>query len=326
MGRPLNKKYFGNRNVGSLSTHADDGIGGEGIASVTWASLGTFRTTPVGLALPAPTLPGGVQATMSFQYQVIAVSTGAGITGLELGDKFAAPSVTTGLIATVVNISGANAVFAIDAGNGGSAGDAFASIPGGTTVGVTLAKISGSGSATTFQADLDLHITDIAITEAGSGYNGSETFTVTVGAGDPPAGVIVLTTDSGPAGSATNQENAIIIRAKTTTGGTVQVGDIIKQVNDRAYKIKTADGTKQKCLLVESNTPAVGEAYIKATDANGNTYFVTKLTSRTATVVQWTQNGTNAWLFVPAMGTDGARAKWTFSGTPADDQVTIENA
>ena len=35
MGRPLNKKYFGNRNIGSTSTTADNGIGGEGVESVT---------------------------------------------------------------------------------------------------------------------------------------------------------------------------------------------------------------------------------------------------------------------------------------------------
>ena len=34
MGRPLNKKYFGNRNVGSTSTTADDNIGGEGIETL----------------------------------------------------------------------------------------------------------------------------------------------------------------------------------------------------------------------------------------------------------------------------------------------------
>ena len=35
MGRPLNKKYFGNRNIGSTSTTTDDGIGGEGLAAYT---------------------------------------------------------------------------------------------------------------------------------------------------------------------------------------------------------------------------------------------------------------------------------------------------
>ena len=49
MGRPLNKKYFGNRNIGSASTTADNGIGGQAVASI--AVTGTFSIS-VNLVLP----------------------------------------------------------------------------------------------------------------------------------------------------------------------------------------------------------------------------------------------------------------------------------
>lgn len=62
MGRPLNKRFFGNRNIGTTGT-ADNGIGGEGLASITIGtndSAGYAANDP--LIISAPQLPGGVQA------------------------------------------------------------------------------------------------------------------------------------------------------------------------------------------------------------------------------------------------------------------------
>ena len=56
MGRPLNKKYFGNRNIGSTAT-TDNGIGGEGVASVTIA--GTNNNY---IAVPTATFANNVVA------------------------------------------------------------------------------------------------------------------------------------------------------------------------------------------------------------------------------------------------------------------------
>jgi hypothetical protein len=79
-------------------------------------------------------------------------------------------------------------------------------------------------------------------------------------------------------------ENAIVIRAKTTIGGTSQTGDIVKQEASRRYKVTTADGTAF-CRLVADDTPAVNEGYIIATSAAGGTYYVIKLTAHRATLV-----------------------------------------
>jgi hypothetical protein len=46
MGRPIPKKYFGNRNVGSASTTADNGLGGKQVASVTLGTLGSYTVRP----------------------------------------------------------------------------------------------------------------------------------------------------------------------------------------------------------------------------------------------------------------------------------------
>lgn len=63
MGRPLNKKYFGNRNLGTNGT-SDDNIGGEGVDSVTITNGGSnYSSATTTVTFSAPELPGGVTAT-----------------------------------------------------------------------------------------------------------------------------------------------------------------------------------------------------------------------------------------------------------------------
>lgn len=63
MGRPLNKKYFG--------LAANEGIGGESVASVVIAGGGTLYSGGATASFSAPQLPGGVTATAN-----ITVTTG----------------------------------------------------------------------------------------------------------------------------------------------------------------------------------------------------------------------------------------------------------
>jgi len=88
MGRPLNKKYFGNRNIGGTGTTDDYGIGGEGLASISVATAGsfvvnnTYQNFPL-LTIGAPTLPTGILATADvvFELNTVAISTaGSGYT------------------------------------------------------------------------------------------------------------------------------------------------------------------------------------------------------------------------------------------------------
>ena len=64
MGRPLNKKYFGNRNTG-VSSPTDDGLGGEGVASVTLGGTNNSSgfTNGASVTFSAPQEPNGVTAT-----------------------------------------------------------------------------------------------------------------------------------------------------------------------------------------------------------------------------------------------------------------------
>jgi hypothetical protein len=149
MGRPLNKKFFGNRNIGSTSTAADDGIGGQGVASVTlggtWTGF-TLATTTV--TFSAPELPGGVTATGT------ATIVGDEITGIVITEKgsgyTSAPTVTIEDSDAGAEVEGtATAVLTVDTGAPGSATNQenaisiTAWVPGTNDAG----RISGNGTS-----------------------------------------------------------------------------------------------------------------------------------------------------------------------------------
>jgi hypothetical protein len=121
MGRPLHKKFFGNRNIGSTSTTADDGIGGQGVASVTisgvWADFTQATST---VTFSAPQLPGGVTATGT-----VTITAGApvSVTITEQGSGYtSAPTVTIAdSDAGAETIGTATAVLTVDTGAPGSA-------------------------------------------------------------------------------------------------------------------------------------------------------------------------------------------------------------
>jgi hypothetical protein len=159
-------------------------------------------------------------------------------------------------------------------------------------------------------------ITEITVTEKGSGYTSVPTVTESVGGVQGTLTfTAVLTTDSGNVGSATNQENAITPYAKTTSGGTSKLADIIRQVGARRFKVKTADGTAI-CALKGSAVSAVGEMTITAVDSAGGTYFVTKITARKVTVTRGT--GTQF--------ATGASVPWSFSAPTVNQTLQVANA
>lgn len=306
MGRPLNKKYFGNRNTGSASTADDDGIGGGFVASVTLTggSLGAYTTRPtVTFSAPDKAALDAVTATGTVTSEALsAVATVAG-NGYNVGDLL---TVTT---------AGGTAVFEV------------ATLDGGAGSGVATVTVSDAGSFTTLAAgaqattndgsgddNATLTITyqaqEVVITEPGSGYtdatDAAPTFTQSV------AGTTVLGVDSGVPYATGNQENAVVMTA-FLTGGSALTVDVIKQVSTDRYRV--TDGTRTGIVqLKASAVSAAGEASIVATDSDGGTYYVTKLTAHKATVTR----GTGV-----QFATDAA-VQWTF-GTPTED-VTVKVA
>lgn len=314
----LNQKYFGNRNTGTTGT-SDDKIGGEGLASYTLAAQkgsliinATFSQPQ--LVIPAPELPTGVQATAIVVWEVESITPSNGLAG----DGY---TVTTGGATTLTGLAGVTAnITAVGSGQGEvqvivpvNRGE-FTTIP---VVATTYQIVGGDGEQ---QATVKYRVKSITTDEKGSGYVAVPTLSWTT-AGTNTAGTAVgaptvtLTTDSGDIGSSTNQENAIIAYAKTTSGGTSKPADIIKQRGARRFKVKTADGTAL-CSLKSSAVSAEGEMTITATDSAGGTYFVTKIGARRCTVTRGT--GTQ-------FATDSS-VPWTFDAASVGVSVKIANA
>ena len=224
---------------------------------------------------------------------------------------------------------GVNAVSVATPGN-------HTAVPGNVSTSVTTAATPSSGR-TGAKLFVRYGVLSVDMAEKGSGYISVADALPTFSTGDitTAIGAAVLTVDSAESTSYrgygdlnvdTYQENAILIYAKTTTGGTVQLGDIKKQTNARSYKVLTADGTAV-CKLV-AGTPAYKQATITATDSAGKTYYVLKLTAHKALLVPYGANGHQ----FPTTGTeaDGSpiyqSVKWTFGSATAGQTVTVAKA
>jgi len=98
MGRPLNKKFFGNRNpgldgdFGAQNQAGDAGLGGTGIASIVVTDPGTGWATQPTYVVQIPTLPDGIRAEVVPHYRAISASTATNGKGYNFGDAFTIPS------------------------------------------------------------------------------------------------------------------------------------------------------------------------------------------------------------------------------------------
>jgi hypothetical protein len=141
----------------------------------------------------------------------------------------------------------------------------------------------------------------VSVSNAGTGYTSAPTLTFT-GANTYPA--------TGTAAITSTVTNVIATSAWIPTvngGSSAVVGDIVKQVGARRYKVTTAQGTG-KCKLV-TEVPTAGTMTIAATDSKNSTYYVKKLDERLVTLVQNTDGGS---------GFDydtGEKAKWSLTGS-----------
>lgn len=164
-------------------------------------------------------------------------------------------------------------------------------LPGGTQATVGSITLFGNGAINSF-----------TIT-AGAGYTTAPSVTITGANATPAAATATLT-------SAVTNVIAVSAYIPVANGGSSAViGDIVKQVGARRYKVRTAQGTG-KCKLVTA-APGAGEMTIAATDSLGSTYYVKKLDERLVTLVQNSDGGSG---FEYATGT---RAKWSLAAPTA---------
>lgn len=293
MGRPIQKKYFGNTN--------QPPIGGEGVASVTVAGTNNNYTVKPTVSIAAPSLPGGVQAVASVASMGVAtVTVVAGGTGYTNGDVLTIVGLGTGTAAT---ITVTNAIGGVIQAGGVSVTTAGVYT---TVTDVTALAVTGGTGNDDATFDVALKINAITVTTAGSGY----ITTAVPAVSTTPSGNATLTAVL----SSTNV-NAIKISAFVVGGSSAVNGDIVKQEASRRYLVTTAQGTSQ-CRLVAA-APAAGEMTIVATDSGGKTYYVTKLTAHKALLTQFGAAGHEF--------ASGSSTPWSLSAPVLNQSVQVEN-
>jgi hypothetical protein len=272
--------------------------------------------------------------------------TGASITGtLSIGGTaiaagqiyyVGAPTTATAatLYATYADAVNATNPLTIVAGTGVTGATFTRGVTFGTVTALTVVDrgsyealvASGPAVNATYGAGLTITPTyrakSITVTEQGSGYSHSVDATASFSGSAtlPGTPTVVMITDTGNVGTATNQENAIVAFAYHT-GGSLLRGDITKQVSKDRYKVENATATAI-AKLKGTIANAAGEMNIVATDASGGTYYVTKLTAHRATLVP----AAVARLSTSAGSTysSGQSAPWKFDAA-AGSYVQIEN-
>ena len=90
------------------------------------------------------------------------------------------------------------------------------------------------------------------------------------------------------------------------TSGSANTGPANSQKGSKTFNITTSDGTEDLILTaVASGSLAEGQCQLTATDSDGDTYYVSKITSRYVTLVP--NDGTQF--------TSGQKALWVASGS-----------
>ena len=304
MGRPLNKKYFGNRNTGSESTVADNSIGGGAVASVTLNALGAYTTRPT-ITFAVPTLPTGVRATGTITSEVESVTAVGGTqTGYTVGQLVTVDGSDAVLRVATIGGTGGDDALTFDF-TGGSRGN-FTTLPSGAQA--TTSNGAGAGLTVT----LRFRAKAVVITEAGSGYTAAPTPTFTQSVTATSVNMLV---DSGNIRTTGNQENAILMTAFLTGGSALPV-DIKKQVSTNRFRV--TDGTLTGTVkLTDSLANAAGEGSVRLLDTDGGTYFATKITAHKAVITRGTGTQT---AFVT-----GTSVPWNMTAATATS-LLIDNA
>ena len=214
-------------------------------------------------------------------------------------------------------------VAVVDAGSGYSSATASLVKPGNVTI--NSANVSGSSGSNVITITSSTSGIYAGMQIAATGVNTSARVT-TVNSGNVIVSLVNTNTVSGnavfyDAGTgvpgavtlayyATDVSKAFSISANVNGSNSLQ-GDILKQEASRRFRIRTTDGTAV-CKL--SNTaPQIGEVRITAIDSDNGTYYIDKLTSRTALITRGT--GTQF--------ATGARVPWNTVAAVASTSIQI---
>jgi len=125
-------------------------------------------------------------------------------------------------------------------------------------------------------------------------------------------------------GSTTNS-STLIVYSNLSSGSYSSV--LLSQRGSIKFKVRQqVSSTTGVVYLSTTNAPAVNQAYLKATDSTGATYYVKEIKARRVTLVQWTASSgggasppSTGWVFIT-----GQSAPWTTAKTPPAGYVSLE--
>jgi hypothetical protein len=178
----------------------------------------------------------------------------------------------------------------------------YTAITGGANA-TSVTPSGGTGATLT----ITYGVSGVEITNAGSNYisvaDAAATFSTGAATGTAVLGAV--------------RDNGLAAYAYIINGNQGVLVDIMKQESSRRYLVKERGGVQGQCRLVAKNPNDLlqGEMILIATDANGSTYWVIKLTARRAILQQRTMSGSYAFA-------DTARAGWT-TGAASTGFVSI---
>ena len=295
MGRPIQKKYFGNTN--SPYAGGFTGLGGEGVDSVTISNSGTNYSVGTVGAFSAPNIAGGVQALATLEI----VGTGAlrgkimSVTVTEPGTGYtAAPTFT---------LTTATAVTSATTGTNGATRLYPAAVTG---IVVGMLAVGANVGTSSYVTAVGANYVDVSATNA-------NTVNASVKYQDNGIGFAKTVT------ATSSKVDAITITSYLTTGSNaVSGGDIMKQVGSRRYKVRNSEGVGVVKLTTGTNgagTLSAGQMSVIGTDWGGSTYYFEKINANTGRVFTRTSTST-------AVFSDGQLAKWTLGAATGTTVAT----
>ena len=265
MGRPINKKYFGNTNspYDNEQTGGTSGLGGESVSTITVSNTGTTYSAGTVVTINAPQIAGGAQATISYSRTAAGNLSVTKVTG---GTGYTSASLTVTTASAVTNVGTSTS---------------------GTYTLTNLVSVAGIYVGMLVDAPYAMQSTTYVTGISGNSVTLDKTQTATT------ASNVFTFTDKGTSFASsialsTTTVNAIaftsFLLAKDGGANAVAGGDIKKQEASRRYLVTNSEGTGQ-VKLATTATLAAGQMFIIATDVGGATYFVKKLTAHKATLV-----------------------------------------
>ena len=172
-----------------------------------------------------------------------------------------------------------------------------------TALGTNPVALSG-GSGSGARANITYGINAMAVDNTGSGYINAPTVSFAPTGGSTVSAVLTNNASGNGILNVTAWVPYISTGTANTSGSAI-AGDIVKQEGSRRYYVDTNQGFGVcKLITTATNHLTIGQMNLIATDANGSTYYVAKLTAHRATLVQATMG--SSFLF----DTDQA-AEWT---------------